>query len=134
YAKSINGDAFSNEIKAQTIKLIKEDLGKIDLLVYSLASPVRQHPVTGEKFKSTLKPIGQTFTNKTVDFHTGEVKDITIEPCTEEEIKNTVAVMGGEDWEFWIDALKEQDVLAEDFKTVAYSYIGPSLTKAVYRD
>lgn len=134
YAKSINGDAFSNEIKAQTIKLIKEDLGKIDLLIYSLASPVRQHPVTGEKFKSTLKPIGQTFTNKTVDFHTGEVKDITIEPCTEEEIKNTVAVMGGEDWEFWIDALKEQDVLAEDFKTVAYSYIGPSLTKAVYRD
>ncbi|MBQ0768202.1 MAG: trans-2-enoyl-CoA reductase family protein [Bizionia sp.] len=133
YAKSINGDAFSNEIKAQTIELIKEDLGQIDLLVYSLASPVRQHPVTGEKFKSTLKPIGQTFTNKTVDFHTGEVKEITIEPCNEEEIKNTVAVMGGEDWEFWINALKENDLLAEDFKTVAYSYIGPSLTEAVYR-
>jgi len=133
YAKSINGDAFSNDIKAQTIKLIKEDLGQIDLLVYSLASPVRQHPDTGEKFKSTLKPIGQTFTNKTVDFHTGEVKEITIEPCNEEEIKNTIAVMGGEDWEFWINALKESDALAEDFKTVAYSYIGPSLTEAVYR-
>ncbi|TYB73054.1 trans-2-enoyl-CoA reductase family protein [Bizionia gelidisalsuginis] len=133
YAKSINGDAFSNAVKAQTIKLIKEDLGKIDLLVYSLASPVRQHPDTGEKFKSTLKPIGQTFTDKTVDFHTGEVKEITIEPCNEQEIKNTVAVMGGEDWQFWINALQENDALAEDFKTVAYSYIGPSLTEAVYR-
>ncbi|WP_418603412.1 enoyl-ACP reductase FabV [Hwangdonia sp.] len=133
YAKSINGDAFSNEIKAQTIDLIKSDLGEIDLLVYSLASPVRTHPDTGERFKSVLKPIGQTFTDNTVDFHTGEVKEISIEPGTEEDIKNTVAVMGGEDWQMWIDALKSAGVLSEDFKTVAYSYIGPSLTEAVYR-
>ncbi|MCL6295895.1 enoyl-ACP reductase FabV [Jejuia spongiicola] len=133
YAKSINGDAFSNEIKAQTIDLIKKDLGEIDLLVYSLASPVRKHPDTGERFKSVLKPIGSTFTDNTVDFHTGEVKEISIEPCTEDDIKNTVAVMGGEDWQMWINALKSAEVLSEDFKTVAYSYIGPSLTEAVYR-
>lgn len=133
YAKSINGDAFSNEIKEQTIDLIKEDLGEIDLLIYSLASPVRTHPDTGERFKSVLKPIGQTFTNNTVDFHTGEVKEISIEPCTEDDIKNTVAVMGGEDWQMWIDELKSAGVLSKKFKTVAYSYIGPSLTEAVYR-
>jgi len=133
YAKSINGDAFSNEIKAQTLKLIKDDLGKIDMLIYSLASPVRTHPDTGERFKSVLKPIGDTFTNKTVDFHTGEVKEISIEPSSGDDIDNTVAVMGGEDWQMWIDLLKSEDVLSEDFKTVAYSYIGPSLTEAVYR-
>jgi enoyl-[acyl-carrier protein] reductase/trans-2-enoyl-CoA reductase (NAD+) len=133
YAKSINGDAFSNEIKAQTLKLIKEDLGQIDLLVYSLASPVRRHPDTGEQFKSVLKPIGGTFTDNTVDFHTGEVKEISIEPSSGDDIENTVNVMGGEDWQMWIDALKAADVLSKDFKTVAYSYIGPSLTEAVYR-
>ena len=133
YAKSINGDAFSNEIKAQTLKLIKEDLGQIDLLIYSLASPVRTHPDTGERFKSVLKPIGSTFTDNTVDFHTGEVKEISIEPSSGDDIENTVAVMGGEDWQMWIDALKSADLLAKDFKTVAYSYIGPSLTEAVYR-
>jgi enoyl-[acyl-carrier protein] reductase/trans-2-enoyl-CoA reductase (NAD+) len=133
YAKSINGDAFSNEIKVQTLKLIKEDLGQIDLLIYSLASPVRTHPDTGERFKSVLKPIGSTFTDNTVDFHTGEVKEISIEPSSGDDIENTVAVMGGEDWQMWIDALKSADVLAKDFKTVAYSYIGPSLTEAVYR-
>tara|TARA_R110002111_G_scaffold92153_6_gene143179 strand:+ start:9028 stop:10218 length:1191 start_codon:yes stop_codon:yes gene_type:complete len=133
YAKSINGDAFSHEIKAQTLKLIKEDLGKIDVLIYSLASPVRAHPDTGERFKSVLKPIGGTFTNNTVDFHTGEVKEISIEPSSGDDIKNTVNVMGGEDWQMWIDLLKSADVLSEDFKTVAYSYIGPSLTEAVYR-
>ena len=133
YAKSINGDAFSNEIKEKTLKLIKEDLGQIDLVVYSLASPVRTHPTTGVKHKSTLKPIGSSYTNKTVDFHTGEVKTISIEPCTEEEIENTVAVMGGEDWEMWINALKKENLLSSNFKTVAYSYIGPKLTEAVYR-
>lgn len=133
YAKSINGDAFSNEIKAQTLKLIKDDLGQIDLLIYSLASPVRTHPDTGERFKSVLKPIGGTFTNNTVDFHTGEVKEISIEPSSGDDIENTVAVMGGEDWQMWIDVLKDADVLSKDFKTVAYSYIGPSLTEAVYR-
>ncbi|WP_299110884.1 enoyl-ACP reductase FabV [uncultured Winogradskyella sp.] len=133
YAKSINGDAFSHEIKAQTLKLIKEDLGKIDVLIYSLASPVRTHPDTGNRFKSVLKPIGGTFTNNTVDFHTGVVKEISIEPSSGDDIDNTVAVMGGEDWQMWIDLLKSENVLSEDFKTVAYSYIGPSLTEAVYR-
>lgn len=133
YAKSINGDAFSNEIKQQTIELIKQDLGQIDLVVYSLASPVRAHPDTGVRYKSTLKPIGDTFTNKTVDFHTGEVKEVSIEPCTQEDIENTVAVMGGEDWKMWIDQLKKANVLSPNFKTIAYSYIGPQLTEAVYR-
>jgi len=133
YAKSINGDAFSNEIKEKTTQLIKEDLGQIDLVIYSLASPVRTHPNTGVRHKSTLKPIGTTFTNNTVDFHTGEVKEISIEPCTEADIKNTVAVMGGEDWKMWIDKLKEENLLSKDFKTVAYSYIGPAITEAVYR-
>jgi enoyl-[acyl-carrier protein] reductase / trans-2-enoyl-CoA reductase (NAD+) len=133
YAKSINGDAFSSEIKERTIALIKKDLGKIDLVIYSLASPVRMHPVTGVLHRSVLKPIGDTYTNKTVDFHTGIVSTISIEPCSEEDITNTVAVMGGEDWEMWIDAMKEADVLAPDALTLAYSYIGPSLTEAVYR-
>jgi enoyl-[acyl-carrier protein] reductase/trans-2-enoyl-CoA reductase (NAD+) len=133
YAKSINGDAFSNEVKKQTLDLIKADLGQVDLVIYSLASPVRLHPVTGVMHRSVLKPIGNTFTNKTVDFHTGKVSDVSIEPCNEEDIENTVAVMGGEDWAMWIDALKEADLLAPEAKTVAYSYIGPSLTEAVYR-
>ncbi len=133
YAKSINGDAFSTEIKDKTIELIKADLGKIDLIIYSLASPVRKHPVTGVTHRSVLKPIGNTFTSKTVDFHTGVVSGITIEPCNQEEIDNTVAVMGGEDWAMWIDALSEADVLADNVMTVAYSYIGPALTEAVYR-
>jgi enoyl-[acyl-carrier protein] reductase/trans-2-enoyl-CoA reductase (NAD+) len=133
YAKSINGDAFSNEIKAQTIELIKADLGQIDLVIYSLASPVRTNPNTGILHRSTLKPIGGTFTNKTVDFHTGIVSDVTIEPANEEEIENTIAVMGGEDWDMWIDALKAENLLADGFTTVAYSYIGPAVTEAVYR-
>jgi len=133
YAKSINGDAFSNEIKDKTIALIKKDLGKIDLIVYSLASPVRTHPESGIRYKSTLKPIGGAYTNKTVDFHTGEVKSITIEPATEEDISNTVQVMGGEDWSMWMKALLKADVLAPNVKTVAYSYIGPKLTEPVYR-
>ncbi len=133
YAKSINGDAFSNEIKERTIKTIKEDLGQIDLVIYSLASPVRVHPVTGIMHRSVLKPIGQTYTNKTVDFHTGIVTEISIEPCNDEDITNTVAVMGGEDWEMWMDALKAADALADGAMTLAYSYIGPALTEAVYR-
>lgn len=133
YAKSINGDAFSNEIKQKTIDLIKADLGQVDLVIYSLASPVRTNPVNGITYRSVLKPIGQTFSNKTVDFHTGVVSNISIEPCNEEEIANTVAVMGGEDWEMWIDALKANNLLAPGASTVAYSYIGPKLTEAVYR-
>jgi enoyl-[acyl-carrier protein] reductase/trans-2-enoyl-CoA reductase (NAD+) len=133
YAKSINGDAFSDEIKKQTIDLIKADLGEIDLVIYSLASPVRTHPKTGVTHRSTLKPIGTTFSNKTVDFHTGVVSNISIEPATEEDIENTIAVMGGEDWEMWIEELKKAGVLAQGFTTVAYSYIGPAVTEAVYR-
>ena len=133
YAKSINGDAFSNEIKQQTIDLIKADLGQVDLIIYSLASPVRTNPKTGELHRSVLKPIGGTYSNKTVDFHTGKVSEVSIEPCNEDEIKNTIAVMGGEDWAMWIDALKEADLLAPGATTVAYSYIGPKVTEPVYR-
>lgn len=133
YAKSINGDAFSTEIKTKTIDLIKADLGKIDLVIYSLASPVRTNPITGITHRSVLKPIGQTFTNKTVDFHSGVVSNITIEPCNQEDIDNTVAVMGGEDWQMWMDALMAADALSDKAMTVAYSYIGPGLTEAVYR-
>jgi len=133
YAKSINGDAFSNEIKRQTMDMIKEDLGQVDLVIYSLASPVRTHPDTGERFKSVLKPIGGVFSNKTVDFHTGKVTEISINPAEGDDIANTVAVMGGEDWKMWMDALKAENLLSEGATTVAYSYIGPSLTEAVYR-
>lgn len=133
YAKSINGDAFSQEIKAKTAELIRNDLGKVDLIIYSLASPRRTHPVTGQVFTSTLKPIGQAFVGKTVDAFQGEVKEITIEPATEEEIANTVAVMGGEDWEMWIDYLAKENLLADGIVTVAYSYIGPLLTHSIYK-
>lgn len=134
YAKSINGDAFSEDIKKQAVELIKKDLGKIDLIVYSLAAPRRTLPQTGETVSSVLKPIGHTYTSKTVDFHTAEVSEISIEPATDEEVKNTVHVMGGEDWELWINYMVNEGVLADGFKTVAYSYIGPEITHAVYRE
>jgi enoyl-[acyl-carrier protein] reductase/trans-2-enoyl-CoA reductase (NAD+) len=134
YAKSINGDAFSNEIKNETLELIKKDLGQIDLVIYSLASPVRVHPDTGVTYRSALKPIGQRFTNNTLDFHTGKVSEISIEPCVPEDIQNTIAVMGGEDWKRWITVLKQQNLLAPGAMTVAYSYIGPSVTEAIYRN
>ncbi|NRT12045.1 enoyl-ACP reductase FabV [Flavobacterium sp. 14A] len=133
YAKSINGDAFSDEVKKQVIDMIKADLGQIDLVIYSLASPVRMDPKTGVLHRSTLKPIGDKFTNKTVDFHSGKVSEISIEPAQGDDIENTVKVMGGEDWSMWMDALKAENLLAEGATTVAYSYIGPSLTEAVYR-
>lgn len=134
YAKSINGDAFSDEIKQQTLDLIKADLGQVDLVIYSLASPKRVHPKTGVVHSSVLKPIGDAaFSNKTVDFHTGKVSEVSINPANEEEIENTIAVMGGEDWEMWIDALKAADLLAPEATTIAYSYIGPAVTEAVYR-
>lgn len=131
---SIVGDAFSDEIKAKTIDLIKTELGRIDLLVYSVASPRRTHPKTGETFNSVIKPIGPSYSNKTVNFHTAEVSVATIEPATEDEVRQTVAVMGGEDWQMWIDALLEADALSEGATTVAYSYIGPEITHAVYRE
>ena len=135
YAKSINGDAFSDEIKKETIELIKKDLGQVDLIVYSLASPRRTHPKSGVAYASVLKPIGQPFTNKTVDFHTGVVSDISIAPIeSQEDIDNTIAVMGGEDWKFWMEDLHKAGVLADGVKTVAYSYIGPELTFPIYRN
>lgn len=133
YAKSINGDAFSDEVKAQTIQLIKQDLGQVDLVIYSLASPVRMHPKTGVLHRSVLKPIGQVYANKTVDFHSGNVTQVSIDPCSGDDIENTVAVMGGEDWAMWIEALKAENVLAPGVQTIAYSYIGPALTEPVYR-
>ncbi len=134
YAKSINGDAFSNEIKQKTIELIKKDLGKVDLVVYSLASPRRTHPTTGENFSSALKPIGKTYSEKSINPMTGEIKSVSIEPAGEGDIENTVRVMGGEDWEMWIDALQNAGVLADNALTVAYSYIGPVLTYPIYRE
>lgn len=132
YAKSINGDAFSDPIKAQVIETIKADLGQVDLVVYSLASPRRQHPKTGELFSSTLKPIGQSVTQRCVNTDKKIIEEVTIEAANEEEITNTVAVMGGEDWEMWIDALADACVLAEGAKTTAYTYIGEKITWDIY--
>jgi enoyl-[acyl-carrier protein] reductase / trans-2-enoyl-CoA reductase (NAD+) len=134
YAKSINGDAFSDAIKEQTIALIKADLGQVDAVIYSLASPRRTHPKTGITYKSCLKPIGEPYVNKTVDTEKGLVTGVNILPATDEEIADTVAVMGGEDWEMWIDALDAAGVLADGVTTVAYSYIGPEMTWAIYRN
>jgi enoyl-[acyl-carrier protein] reductase / trans-2-enoyl-CoA reductase (NAD+) len=134
YAKNINGDAFSDAIKHEVIETIKKDLGQVDLVVYSLASPVRVHPKTGVTHRSVLKPIGETFTAKTLDTDKDIVKDITIEPAGPDDVKETTAVMGGEDWIWWIEALKKADVLAPGVVTVAYSYIGPSVTWPIYRD
>ena len=131
---SIVGDAFSDEIKAKTIELIRSELGQVDLVVYSVASPRRIHPKTGEVFSSVIKPLGETYTNKTVNFHTGEVTTASIEPATEDELRQTIAVMGGEDWQMWIDELRAAGVLADGATTVAYSYIGPEITHAVYRE
>jgi enoyl-[acyl-carrier protein] reductase/trans-2-enoyl-CoA reductase (NAD+) len=132
YAKSFNGDAFSTEMKDEVIAAIKADLGQIDCIVYSLASPRRTDPTDGETYKSVLKPIGGPYTQKNINTDTGEVNTISIEPASDDEIAHTVKVMGGEDWELWIKALAEAGVLADGFQTVAYSYIGPDLTYPIY--
>jgi enoyl-[acyl-carrier protein] reductase / trans-2-enoyl-CoA reductase (NAD+) len=134
YAKNINGDAFSDDIKQQTLELIRRDLGQVDLVVYSLASPRRTHPKTGVVHKSCLKPIGTTYSNKTVDTDKGIVSTVSIEPANEAEIADTVAVMGGEDWEMWMNALAEAKLLAPGAQSVAYSYIGPEVTWAIYKN
>jgi enoyl-[acyl-carrier protein] reductase/trans-2-enoyl-CoA reductase (NAD+) len=134
YASSVNGDAFSDDIKFQTITRLKEDIGPVDLVVYSLASPRRNDPHTGEVYKSTLKPVGAPFTAKTVDTDKKEVLDITLEPATEDEVRQTTKVMGGEDWELWLDALRNHGLLAPGVRTVAYSYIGPEVTYPIYRN
>ncbi len=132
YAKSINGDAFSDEIKQKTIETIKADLGQVDLVVYSLAAPRRQHPVTGVIHNSTLKPIGNDCVQKGVNTDKEEVQDFHMEAATQDEIDNTVAVMGGEDWQMWIEALDAAGVLADGAKTTAYTYIGEKLTWDIY--
>ncbi len=132
YAKSINGDAFSNTMRNKTIEIIKEDLGQVDLGVYSLASPVRKLPDTGETIRSVLKPIGNTYKATAVDTSKDRLIDVEIEPATEAEIQNTITVMGGEDWELWMRALKQAGVLANGVKTVSYSYIGTNITWPIY--
>ena len=132
YAKSINGDAFSDEVKQKAIATIREDMGQVDLVVYSLASPRRQHPVTGVVHTSTLKPIGKPAVQKGVNTDKQEVQDFHLEPATQEEIDNTVAVMGGEDWQMWIEALDEAGLLAAGAKTTAYTYIGEKMTWDIY--
>ncbi|MGH1373877.1 MAG: enoyl-ACP reductase FabV [Cellvibrionaceae bacterium] len=132
YAASINGDAFSDECKEKAIGLLKENMGKIDLVVYSLGAPRRQDPKTGEVYSSVLKPINEGYTAKNLNTDTRKITDITVEPANEEEIAQTVKVMGGEDWELWIDALKQADVLAEGCNTVAYTYLGEKLTWPIY--
>ncbi|MFQ3324479.1 MAG: enoyl-[acyl-carrier protein] reductase/trans-2-enoyl-CoA reductase (NAD+) [Pseudomonadales bacterium] len=134
YAKSINGDAFSDEIKQKAIEVIKQDLGQVDLVVYSLASPRRTHPKTGEVFNSCLKPIGKSVTQRGINTDKQIIQDVTLDPATDEDISNTIAVMGGEDWQMWIEALDEAGVLADGAKTTAYTYIGEKLTWDIYWD
>ena len=133
YAKTINGDAFSKAVKEETIALIRKDLGQVDMVVYSLAAP-RRAMEDGTVYSSVLKTTGEAYTNKTIDLKTRTISDVTIEPATEEEIHNTVKVMGGEDWEDWIRALRGAGVLAQGAITLAYSYIGPQLTHPMYYD
>jgi enoyl-[acyl-carrier protein] reductase / trans-2-enoyl-CoA reductase (NAD+) len=134
YAKNINGDAFSNDIKTQAIETIRRDLGQVDLVIYSLASPRRVHPKSGLVHKSVLKPVGAPYTNKTVDTDKGIVSSVTIEPASEQEIADTITVMGGEDWEMWMNALADAKLLAPGAQSVAYSYIGPEVTWAIYKN
>lgn len=132
YAHTINGDAFSNECKQQVIDNLKANMGKVDLVVYSLAAPRRTDPNTGEVYSSVLKPIGRAYTTKGLNTDTLKINEVSIEPATEEEIANTVKVMGGEDWELWIEALAEADLLAEGCQTTAYTYLGDKLTWPIY--
>lgn len=132
YADTLNGDAFSSEMKDDVIAKIKEQMGKVDLVIYSLAAPRRTDPETGITYKSTLKPVGQAYTTKTYDTDKDKVHEVTLEPADDEEILNTIKVMGGEDWELWMDALADAGVLAENCQTTAYTYIGKELTWPIY--
>lgn len=133
YAKSFNGDGFSEEMKNQVIETIRKDFGKVDTVVYSMAAPRRTMP-DGTTVSSVLKTVGKELTNKTIDLRNNEIKDVTVPVANEEEIENTVKVMGGEDWEAWIQALVDADVLSDNAVTLAYSYIGPELTHAIYKE
>ncbi|MBQ4813582.1 trans-2-enoyl-CoA reductase family protein [Pseudoalteromonas luteoviolacea] len=132
WSKNINGDAFSNELKEKAVETIKAEMGKVDLVIYSLASPRRTDPKTGETHSSVLKPIGEPITTKNLNTSKRVIDEVSVEAANEDEIANTVKVMGGEDWELWLDALKEADVLADNFKTTAYTYIGKELTWPIY--
>ncbi|NIG62125.1 MAG: trans-2-enoyl-CoA reductase family protein [Serratia symbiotica] len=132
YAKSINGDAFSNECRLSVINLIKQDLGQIDLVVYSLASPVRKMPETGEVVRSALKPIGKPYKSVALETNKDVLVEVVVEPANEKEIADTIKVMGGQDWQLWMDALDEAGVLENNIQTVAYSYIGTNLTWPIY--
>lgn len=133
YAKTINGDAYSKEVKDKAIEIIKKDFGKVDMVVYSLAAPRRVGP-DGVLYTSVLKTVGESFTNKSIDLKTNTITEVTVEPATDEEVRHTVKVMGGEDWKDWIKALKDADAIEDNAVTVAYSYIGPSITHPMYYD
>ncbi len=134
FAASINGDAFADETKSATADLLRKELSKVELIIYSLAAPKRIDPVSGVVHHSALKPIGNSYTNKTVELDSEKVTEVTIPPATDQQIADTVAVMGGADWKLWIDMLEEQGLLAENARTIAYSYIGPEMTWPIYRD
>jgi len=133
-AAHINGDAFSDECKREAIALVRREFAPLDLVIYSLASPKRTHPRTGISHSSVLKPIGEAYTNRTIELDSEKVVSVTLAPANEKEIADTVAVMGGEDWRLWIDALLKEGLLASGARTVAYSYIGPELTWPIYKD
>lgn len=133
-AYSLNMDAFSNEAKGEAIERLRSGIGPVDLVIYSLASPRRVHPRTGEAYSSALKPIGNPYTSKTVDLDRGQVGEVTIEPASEKEIEDTVTVMGGEDWQWWMESLLDAGLMSKGARTLAYSYIGPELTWPIYRD
>lgn len=134
FAASVNGDAFSDEIKAATAEIIRKEMSPVDLVIYSLASPKRAVPQTGQVYNSVLKPIGQAFTNRTIELDSEKVVSVTLQPANEEEIADTVAVMGGDDWRIWMQMLLEEKLLAPGARTLAYSYIGPEITWPIYRD
>ena len=134
FAASINGDAFSDDCKRETIAIIRRELAPLDLVIYSLASPKRIHPRTGVAYNSALKPIGQSFSSRTIELDSEKVVDVTLGPATEKEIADTIAVMGGEDWRMWVEAFAAEGLLAPGARTLAYSYIGPELTWPIYRD
>jgi len=134
YSKTVNGDAFSFEVKNEVVDIIKKDLKKIDLVIYSVASPLRIDPNTKEVYKSVLKTIGDEYTNFNVDLKTEIVNKVTLGPATEDQIRDTIKVMGSEDWKLWISTLIENDCLSQNCKTIAYSYIGPKITYPIYRE
>jgi enoyl-[acyl-carrier protein] reductase/trans-2-enoyl-CoA reductase (NAD+) len=134
FAASVNGDAFSDAVKRNTLAILRKEMAPVDLVIYSLASPKRTHPETGTAYDSVLKPIGRPYTNKTIELDSEKVSEVTIVPATEKEIADTIAVMGGDDWRRWMRALVDEGLLARGARTLAYSYIGPELTWPIYRD